>query len=195
MSGIFSPQGTSAHLFFRATYIHLFFPPIELKKKIYQSNANPSIHHKPRLGRCVLYLPVLHRPHLSVVFLAGERTPQRAENLHEHDHQQHNDELQSLHRHLRVPKYLYIYMLTKKSGSSWSGKNFPDQDAYSSQITSKSRNASSSVLCFVALVLSEGLLCSYRAPVLAPPRLLQVDIKVNISCRPVFFFFLCLTQR
>lgn len=35
--------------------------------------------------------------------------------------------------------------------------------------------------------------CSYKVPLLAPPHFLQPDIKVNISCRPAFCFFHCLT--
>ena len=146
------------HIYFSEQHKYICSPPIVLKKKkkiiiiiiIKCKSINPS--QTATLTVCP-HLPVLHRPHLPVVFLAGERTPQRAENLHEHDHQQHNDELQSLHRHLRVPKYIYVYFWkkTKNKKQKWLQlvrKNSRDLDAYSSQITSKWRNVSSSVLFF-----------------------------------------------
>ncbi|KAG7237468.1 hypothetical protein INR49_032335 [Caranx melampygus] len=41
---------------------------------------------------------VLHGPDLTVLLFTGQWTEtQRTENLHEHDHQQHRHELQSLH--------------------------------------------------------------------------------------------------
>lgn len=51
-----------------------------------------------------------------------------------------------------------------------------------------------SALHFVRRSWAEVFVCSYKVPLLAPPCFLRPDIKLNISYRPDFFFFLWLRR-
>lgn len=127
-------------------------------------------------GAVFLYLPVLHRPDLSVLLFVGERSAQCAENLDEHDHQQHNYKLQSLHRH------------QKKSGCRWSRKT----GAIWTHTGAKKLPPKTRILLlhFARRSCVKVSVCSYKVPLLAPPHSSNLILKWIYPAG----FFHCLTQ-